>query len=549
MCEIKLNKILLILGNFSKQRFRETFFIKNYESLTKEILEYTKNLYLEKFPQKVWHWVNDIPNDFLCTTCNKNTTTFNKNWLDGYRPYCSAKCSSTNKTTTEKRKNTCIDIYGVDNVAKNKDIKKKTIETNLKVYGYKSTFQNEQVREKWKIVIKERYGVEHIFQSDVFKKKINQNKKEIIKERYGVEHIFQSDVFKNKSKETTKNRIFKKYQDCFITEYIFVDYKDSFFNIIHKTCNKEFEISLHSLIDRKNANNCICTECYPIGENSSIPEKEIVNWIESLGIKTIKDREVLEGQELDILIPSHNIAIEHNGLYHHSDKFKKPNYHLNKTNKCLEKGIDLIHIWGDEWKYKKDIIKSILLYKLGLIKEKIYSRKTIIKEIKDSKLVRKFLDENHIQGFAPSSTKIGLYYNEELVSLMCFGYANSNNKKELELIRFCNKINYNIIGSASKLFNHYITNYKFDKIISYSYKRLFNGEIYKKLGFVNIHTTKKPEYFWVKDNERKHRSVFNKKKLIKNGYDPNKTEVEIMNDRGYFRIWGCGQIRWEFSIK
>jgi hypothetical protein len=35
--------------------------------------------------------------------------------------------------------------------------------------------------------------------------------------------------------------------------------------------------------------------------------------------------------------------------------------------------------------------------------------------------------------------------------------------------------------------------------------------------------------------------------LIKEGYDGSKTEKEIMWDRGYYRIWGCGQYRWEYK--
>ena len=35
-------------------------------------------------------------------------------------------------------------------------------------------------------------------------------------------------------------------------------------------------------------------------------------------------------KELDIFIPEHNLAIEINGIYRHSDKFKDEKYHINK---------------------------------------------------------------------------------------------------------------------------------------------------------------------------------------------------------------------------
>ena len=70
--------------------------------------------------------------------------------------------------------------------------------------------------------------------------------------------------------------------------------------------------------------------------------------------------------------------------------------------------------------------------------------------------------------------------------------------------------------------------------------------MYETLGFEKIHLSV-PDYFWSKGIERKHRFTFNKQKLIKDGYDASKTEVEIMHERGYSRIWSCGQIRWIYK--
>jgi hypothetical protein len=63
------------------------------------------------------------------------------------------------------------------------------------------------------------------------------------------------------------------------------------------------------------------------------------------------------------------------------------------------------------------------------------------------------------------------------------------------------------------------------------------------LGFEKIHLST-PEYYWCKGVDRHHRSNFMKHKLVKEGYDVNKTEIEIMNERGYYRIFGSGQYKW-----
>jgi hypothetical protein len=258
------------------------------------------------------------------------------------------------------------------------------------------------------------------------------------------------------------------------------------------------------------------------------------------------DKTILNPKHLDIYIQSKKIGIEFNGLYHHSEYFKDKNYHLDKSLKCQEQGIQLLHIWEDEWIFKKDIVKSIILNKLDLIKNKIYARQTEVRIVEDSKLVRQFLDENHIQGYSQSSIKLGLFNKDnELISLMTFGYRHTNSKKEFELIRFCNKINMNVIGASSKLFNFFKKNYEFNDLISYSDFRLFDGKMYEMLGFTKQHLSK-PDYFWCKNLDRKHRFNFNKQKLIKEGFDGSKTEVEIMHERGYYRIFGCGQYRWVY---
>jgi hypothetical protein len=447
---------------------------------------------------------------------------------------CSIKCSQI------KVKKTSLEKYGVDNASKNDIIKNKIKKTNLEKYGVKYSIQSEEVKNKIKKTNLEKYGVEYSIQSEEVKNKI--------KETYGVEYISQSNIIKNKIRNRYLINRNNYYKDFFNkSEYDFISYETDELIFRHKICGDIFNIDINNYHNRNYSNNSLCTKCYPISENKSIKERKIINWLNEHKIEFIEsDKNILKPKHLDIYIPSYNLAIEFNGLYHHSEIFKDKNYHLEKSLKCQEKGIQLLHIWEDEWVYKKDIVKSIILNKLGLIKEKIYARQCEIRVVDNSKLVRKFLDENHIQGYSQSSIKLGLFYQNELVSLMTFGYRHTNSKKEFELIRFCNRINLNVIGSASKLFNYFKQNYHFNELISYSDFRLFDGSMYQTLGFTKQHLSK-PDYFWCKDIERKHRFNFNKQKLIKEGYDPNKTEVEIMYERGYYRIFGCGQYRWIFK--
>jgi len=69
--------------------------------------------------------------------------------------------------------------------------------------------------------------------------------------------------------------------------------------------------------------------------------------------------------------------------------------------------------------------------------------------------------------------------------------------------------------------------------------------LYDKLGFKNTNET--INYYWCDGKFRHHRFKFNKKKLISEGQDPSKTESEIMNDLGYYKIFGAGIKTWTLN--
>ena len=297
--------------------------------------------------------------------------------------------------------------------------------------------------------------------------------------------------------------------------------------------------------------NTYCQEHIKIHHTSN-KEKEVLDFIKSSLNTSIKSNFLIENKELDIYIPDKKIAIEFNELYWHSDDFKNKEYHYNKWKSCYDKDIKLITIWEDDWDLKKDIVKSIIKSKLNVLENKIYARKCIIKELSYNQ-TKKFLELNHLQGFVISNINLGLFYNDELVSLMTFGKKRNilkqkSKENEYELLRFCNKLDTYIIGGASKLFKYFIKEIKPHEIISYASCDISDGALYKKLNFKEIKHTGL-NYWWVKD-KRYHRSNFMKYKLIKEGEDPKKTADQIMRERGYNKIWGNGNIlfKWE-SLK
>ena len=286
-----------------------------------------------------------------------------------------------------------------------------------------------------------------------------------------------------------------------------------------------------------------CSKCNIVQNSKS--EKEVFEFLNKYVHCTESNRKVLKGRELDIFIPPLSLGIEYNGVFWHSDRFLQNNYHLNKTEACESLNISLIHIFEDEWIYKKEIVKSRLLNLIGKTPNKIYARKCEIREVEYNKSLT-FLNDNHIQGGSVSSHRIGLFYKGKLVSLMTFSSLRKSlgltpKKGSYELIRFCNKLNTTVIGGASKLLKHFEKTYKPKEIISYADRRWSNGNLYYQLGFEFIHNSS-PNYFYVKEGSVKRESRFKYRKdvLVRQGFNKDLTEKEIMVERGYRRIYDSG---------
>ena len=294
-----------------------------------------------------------------------------------------------------------------------------------------------------------------------------------------------------------------------------------------------------------------CPHC---GNNISTMENEICEYLEEIGVAYERNnRTILDGSEIDILVQEKSFGIECDGLKWHSEEFKSNDYHLTKTNECAKKGIRLFHIYEDEWLSKKDIIKDKIASALGKINNKIYARNCTI-GIPSEEEKRKFINKTHIQGDIPCSVKIGLYYQNELVAVMTFGklrlplgHKNTSENK-YELLRYTTKLNTSVIGGATKIFKYFLDNYEAEEIISYCDLRFSVGNLYEKLGFIADHTSR-PNYYYVIGNNRKNRFRFRKSELVKNGYDSEKSEHEIMLERKIYRIYDCGNLVFKWQNK
>lgn len=273
-------------------------------------------------------------------------------------------------------------------------------------------------------------------------------------------------------------------------------------------------------------------------------QKEIFEYIESLGFKCkYNDRSVLYPKELDIVVEGMSLAVEFNGLYfHRNDKYGS----LEKYNECKGKGIRLITIMEDEWKYKKPICKNIISSALGKLENTIHARKCIIKPLSFSDM-NSFLNETHMQGEVSNGEGFGLYHNDILVSCMIVGKSRFRKDGSLELFRFSNKLNTKVAGGFSKLLSHLKKSKENSTIYTYADLRYSTGATYYKFG--EYVSQSEPGYFWVHKRDfmkRIHRMKLQKHKLKEflgqEKYDPNLSETENLTNNGYVKIYDCGNL-------
>ena len=337
-------------------------------------------------------------------------------------------------------------------------------------------------------------------------------------------------------------------------------------DMLHTKCNRVFPVTINNFKFGGFNKGTRCPYCNA-EKTISNTEKEIAFFIKEIVKNKIitSDRSILtNNQELDIYIPDLKIAIEFDGLYWHSDIFKNKYYHLNKTNQCEEKGIRLIHIFEDEWLNNQNLVKEKLKYILNSSNNlpRIYARNCIIKKVDDEKK-NKFLNKYHIQGTSVSSINLGLYWKNpltnkyKLISIMTFckprnSIGNNNCNYDYELVRFASNNNYIVIGAFSKLFKYFERNYEWNKIVSYADRRWSQGNLYLKNNWKFV-SKNKPSYWYVSLSnhyKRYHRSTFKKqniKKRFPDIYNDNKTEKEMMNELGYYRIYDCGTITYIYE--
>ena len=103
------------------------------------------------------------------------------------------KCGANDKNVIQKRKDTSIKKYGVDNPMKSLDVQEKIKKTNIERYGVENAFASDIIKERIKHTCEIRYGVEHPTQLKATKVKMQ----ETCKKRYGSTSYAKTQEFRD----------------------------------------------------------------------------------------------------------------------------------------------------------------------------------------------------------------------------------------------------------------------------------------------------------------------------------------------------------------
>jgi len=495
---LELNKGLS--GCLSQERYIKN----NYPVFHREIIEYTQEFPDECFKEKIFRFLNKDLEEKICVCGGKRKLL---SILLGYQEFCNRSCA--NKHTSERIKKVKEERYGDANY-NNPDLSRIAHMNTLTIRG----------------------------------KEVLEKRRETRLKKYGDANYTNREKAKDSRKTTTLLEINEKIKDSTLSVVDVLS--DSSYLIYCNKCLKTQKINNSTINARIRNNINPCPTCFNYSTGRSAQEDEILNFIEELNLSAVRGRRILDGYEIDIFLPELMIGIEYNGLFWHSEFKINKDYHLNKTIIAERLGIKLIHIWEDDWFNKKEIVKSRLLNLFGKNNLNIYARECEIREI-DFNTTKNFLEGNHLQGSCPSKVNLGLYFKGELVSLSTFGTRKISGSSDNELLRFCNKINTNVVGGFSKLLKNYIKKYDPIKIITFADRCWTNSKnVYEISGFKFVGETT-PNYYYLVNHKREHRFKFRKDVLIREGYDPEKTEREIMLEREIYRIYDCGNYKYEWK--
>jgi hypothetical protein len=304
---------------------------------------------------------------------------------------------------------------------------------------------------------------------------------------------------------------------------------------MHK--NVRIRCPLHGEFSQTPSNHIGGAGCPSCVGRISKGETELGDFVESLGFTVSRnDTSVMGKYEIDIYVPDKRIGIEYNGLWFHREQLVG-NKTRTKWEQCDLRGVTLVQVFEDEWKFKRPMVEARLRAILG-VSDVTYARKCKITQ-PDTKSVRVFLEATHTQGVgAGYSCAYGLEIGGQLVAVATFGKGRFTHTG-WELLRYASV--GRVLGGISKLVHAFRKDYPDGDLVSYADLRWGNGEAYRAAGFRLVGVTES-DYWWAHPTKLVRHSRYSLQKS-KTGL-PEKVYAER---NGLVKVLGVGHKKWVWA--
>jgi hypothetical protein len=288
----------------------------------------------------------------------------------------------------------------------------------------------------------------------------------------------------------------------------------------------------------------LCDVCHPAGVSQD--QSQIQEWLgtcDPISLQDISpcDRSVIAPKELDLVVPKKRFAIEFNGLYWHSELSSRDidkRSHLEKTLMCREAGWRLFHIFSDEWRDKQDIVKSMILHRLGSSRATVGARNCSVVELTPEQR-SSFFDRSHISGDSKSHRAWGLQLGgETLCALSVREPRQKKWKSLLEIARFATLPHHHVSGGLQRLLEHakkHAQGIGKVGLLSYADLRFGEGMGYRSAGFELIGDTGLD--YWYTDGQVR---IDRFSMRAQDGL----SERQVASLLKMGRVWGCGSNIW-----
>ena len=219
------------------------------------------------------------------------------------------------------------------------------------------------------------------------------------------------------------------------------------------------------------------------------------------------------------------IYVDVHGIFFHSEYQVDKLYHQDRAEAFTKAGLTYLQFFADEIFEKPEIIKSMVLSRLGLATNKFAARNLDFKAV-PFKEAQEFFNKNHLMGYKSSKT-LGLYDGDKLVSALSYRSKSKTNVIEVE--RFCTLLNSSCAGGFGKFLSELK---KLNKdISSFCDLRYSNGSSYLATGFIKVRDTL--GWQWTEGSHRYNRLQC----IASNGL----TEKQVADAKGWFKIFDAGQ--------